>query len=108
METYFIWSRIDPTIPPTTPPCTVSRWVSCGIYSASACASFEIGSVCSQILPGPRQRRQENSIPAKNQIFDSRHGCDLKRHAGLKRSHMAGMHAQIFTGLEIAHHQLSG
>jgi len=45
-------------MPPTTPPCTAS--LCCvGIYSMSLCASLEMGSVCSQILPGPQKDGSE-------------------------------------------------
>src|SRR3979411_128356 len=63
---YFIPSRIEPTMPPTTPPCTASlRCV--GMYSMSSCASLAMGRVCNQILPGPV--RDARKIPSPPKIM---------------------------------------
>ena len=95
-------------MPPTTPPCTVSRRVSCGMYLSSACASLAMGRVCSQILPGPVERRQKNSVAAEDHVLDAGNGRDLKRHTRLKCSDVAGMHSQSFAGLKISHDQFAG
>src|SRR5215471_9143883 len=62
---YRMLSRIEPTIPPTTPPSTVCLEASRGIYGSMACASFEIGSVCSQIRPGPVREARNMPSPPK-------------------------------------------
>ena len=47
---YFIPSRIEPTMPPTTPPCTASL-VLRGHVLHELVRQFGNGSVCSQIPP---------------------------------------------------------
>ncbi len=56
---------------------------------------------------GASQNSQKNSVTAEDHIFDSRHGRDLERNAGLECSHMAGMNPQSFAGLKIANHEFS-
>src|SRR5947207_13575941 len=62
---HFIPSRIEPTIPPTTPPCMVSLRASCGKYSLIAWASLVIGNVWSQIRPGPVSDARKIPSPPK-------------------------------------------
>src|SRR5208283_1168929 len=57
--------------------------------------------------PRPAERCQEDSITAKNDVLDSRHGRDLKGNARLERPDVSGMHQQSFALLKILHDQLT-
>src|ERR1700677_3741149 len=59
-------------------------------------------------FPWTREGGKKNSVAAEDHILDARHGRDLERYAGLKRSNMARMNAQSFAGLQVAHDEFPG
>src|SRR5450755_4679539 len=84
------FSRIEPTMPPTTPPCTAS--LCCvGMYSISLCASLEWGAFAAR-FSRPGERCEKDSVTAKNHVFDFRHGRDLRGNACLERAAVSRMH----------------
>src|SRR5579862_7289840 len=64
-DDYFMLSRIEPTMPPTTPPSTVCRLTSRGMYFSMAWASLAMGRVCSQMRPGPVSEARKMPSPPK-------------------------------------------
>jgi len=57
-----------------------------------------IGSVCSQILPGPVREARKNSVAAENHVLDAGDRGDLEGDAGLESSDVAGMTRSVSPG----------
>ena len=58
-----------------------------------------MGSVCSQILPGPVRDAEEDSVAAEDHVLDAGDRRDLKVDASLKGADVSGMHAEVLSGL---------
>jgi hypothetical protein len=96
---YLIRFRIEPTMPPTTPPCAAS--LCCvGMYSMTWCAGWN-GQRLQPDCPRSSERCENDSVTAKN------HGRNLKGNARLERADVSRMHPQTFPRLQILHCQLT-
>ena len=91
--------------PPSTDPSSRPPRVSPGTAATIRLAMRESGSDCSQTLPGPLERREEEPLAAEERGLDALHHLDVVGHRGLEADDAAGVDAQDLARAEVALHE---